>query len=43
MVELDKFVKNQPNHLKEHPKYFASEYEFIDKSFPSVEQADAMF
>ena len=43
MVELDKFINNQPNKLKEHKKYYASEYEFIDKSFPTVEQADALF
>merc|ERR1711957_880154 len=42
LTELDKFLSNEPNDLKSHPKYFASEYALSDKSFPSVEQAEAL-
>ena len=37
LTELDKFLSNEPNDLKSHPKYFASEYTLTDKSFPSLE------
>ena len=38
-MELDKFLKGEENHLKEH-KYFVNyKYEYLDKSFPSTEAA----
>ena len=42
LTELDKFLSNEPNELKSHKKYFGSEYQLTDKSFPSVEQAEAL-
>ena len=42
LTELDKFLSNEPNDLKNHKKYFASEYTLTDKSFPTAEQAEAL-
>ena len=43
MSELGSWLDGQPNHLTEHKKFYGNKgYEFIDKSFPSVEQADAL-
>lgn len=35
LVEVDKFLRGEPNHLKEHPKFLNYPYEYIDKSFPT--------
>ena len=41
LAELGKFLDNQPNELKSHPKFYGNEgYTFMDKSFPTAEQAD---
>jgi len=38
--EVDSFLKGEPNHLKDHPRYLSNyNYEFIDKSFPTAEMA----
>jgi hypothetical protein len=37
--ELDLFLANKPNGLKQHHKYMDYNFEFKDKSFPSVEMA----
>lgn len=37
--ELDAFLDNKPNHLKEHKKFLNYEFEYVDKSYPSLEQA----
>lgn len=37
--ELDAFLDGKPNHLKEHPRFLNYDYEFADKSYPSLEQA----
>jgi hypothetical protein len=43
LVEVDKFLNNEPNHLKEHKRFLNYPFEFIDKSFPSAEKvADMM-
>lgn len=43
LCELDKFLKGEENHLKEH-KYFVNyEYKYMDKGEPTVEAAQAMF
>ena len=39
MRELDAFLDGKPNHLKEHKRFLKYNYEFIDKSYPSLEQA----
>jgi len=39
LTEMDKFLNNKPNALKEHPRYLNYAFEFKDKSFPTVEQA----
>lgn len=44
LVEMDKFLRGEPNHFKDH-KYFAGNYnyEYIDKSYPTVEAAHELF
>ena len=39
LVEVDKFLKNEPNHLKSHEKFYDYPFEFKDKSFPTAEMA----
>eukprot|EP00354_Favella_ehrenbergii_P004923 CAMPEP_0170466570 /NCGR_PEP_ID=MMETSP0123-20130129/10482_1 /TAXON_ID=182087 /ORGANISM="Favella ehrenbergii, Strain Fehren 1" /LENGTH=238 /DNA_ID=CAMNT_0010732735 /DNA_START=15 /DNA_END=731 /DNA_ORIENTATION=+ len=39
LVELNAFLDGKPNALKEHPRFLNYNYEFIDKSYPSLEQA----
>lgn len=39
LTELDAFLNNKPNHLKEHPRYLNYKFDFKDKSFPSAEDA----
>ena len=38
-VELDKFLNNEENNLKGHALYSSYPHTFVDKSFPSEEQA----
>lgn len=37
--ELDAFLDGKANHLKDHPRFLNYEYEFKDKSYPTLEQA----
>lgn len=39
LVEVDKFLSGQPNHLKEHKMFLNGDFTYIDKSFPSAEKA----
>jgi hypothetical protein len=39
LVELDKFLKGEENNLKEHRLYVNYQFEYLDKSFPTVEMA----
>lgn len=39
LTELNNFLNNKPHAMKEHPQYLNYTYEFVDKSFPSEEQA----
>ena len=39
LEQLDLFLDGKENTLKEHPRYLKYDYKFIDKSFPSAEQA----
>ena len=39
LVEVDKFLRGEPNHLKEHKRFYNYDFTFIDKSFPSSEKA----
>lgn len=39
LSELDKFLKGEENHLKEHRHFINYPYEYIDKSFPTPEKA----
>ena len=38
-IELDKFLNNQENKLKEHKNFVNYKYEYLDKSFPTAEAA----
>ena len=42
LAEVDKFLRGEPNHLKEHPRFLDYPYEFIDKSFPSTDAVKEM-
>lgn len=39
LAELDKFLRCEENKLKEHKNFVNYNYEFIDKSFPTSENA----
>jgi len=39
LTEMDAFLNNKPNHLKEHPRFLNYAFQFKDKSFPSAEMA----
>ena len=43
LVELDKFLRGEENHLKEHKNFVNYKYEYLDKSYPSVEAAHSLF
>jgi len=43
LTEVDKFLKGEKHHLKEHKRFYDYNFEFIDKSFPTAEKvADLM-
>jgi hypothetical protein len=43
LSEVDKFLMGEPNHLKDHPRFYNYNFELKDKSFPSAEKvADLM-
>lgn len=37
--ELDRFLRGEENNLKGHKSFINYNYEYIDKSFPTVEAA----
>jgi len=39
LTELNAFLDGKENHLKDHPRFLNFNYEFIDKSYPSADQA----
>jgi hypothetical protein len=39
LKELDAFLDGKPNHLKEHARFMNYNFEFKDKSYPTLEQA----
>ena len=39
MIELDKFLKGDENKLKEHAFFMNYKYEYMEKDFPTIEQA----
>lgn len=43
LVELDKFLRGEDNKLKEHKNFVNYKFEYLDKSYPSVEQAHDLF
>ena len=43
LTELDKFLRGEDNKLKEHKNFINYKYEYLDKSFPSVEAAHHLF
>lgn len=43
MIELDKFLRGEENRLKEHKNFINYKYEYMDKSFPTVEAAHSLF
>ena len=42
LTELNAFLDGKPNHLKDHPRFLNFNYEFIDKSYPSQEDAKSL-
>ena len=40
---MDKFLRGEDNKLKEHKNFMNYEYEYLDKSFPTVEKAHDLF
>jgi hypothetical protein len=42
LTELDKFLKGEDNKLKEHKNFVNYNYEYLDKSFPTAEKAQAL-
>lgn len=41
--EVNKFLRSEPNKLKEHKNFVNYTYEYLDKSFPTVEAAHDLF
>ena len=39
LVEVDKFLRGEENHLKEHKNFVNYKYDFMDKSYPNAERA----
>ena len=39
LIEVDKFLKGEENKLKEHRNFINYDFEYIDKSYPTVEIA----
>ena len=42
LKELDAFLDNKENHLKDHPRFLNYEYSFKDKSYPTLDQAESL-
>ena len=42
LAEVDKFLRGEEHHLKDHKKYLNYPYEFMDKSFPTAEAVREM-
>ena len=43
LTEVDKFLNNEENDLKNHKRFYNWNFEFVDKSFPTAEKvADVM-
>jgi hypothetical protein len=40
---MDKFLKGEENNWKEHKFYFKEKFDYIDKSFPTLELAAEVF
>lgn len=40
---MDKFLRGEENHFKEHPRYLEFPFEYKDKSYPTVEDAKKLF
>ena len=36
---MDKFLRGEENTWKQHPNYINYNYQYLDKSFPTAEQA----
>lgn len=43
LSELDKFLRGEDNKLKEHKNFVNYKFEYLDKSYPSVEAAHDLF
>jgi hypothetical protein len=37
-VEVDKFLRGEENHLKDHKTFYNHPFEFKDKSFPTADK-----
>ena len=42
LTELDAFLDGKPNHLKDHPRFLNYNFQYKDKSYPTLEQAKAL-
>ena len=38
LSEMDKFLRGEPNKLKEHKQFVNYSYDFLDKSFPTTDK-----
>jgi hypothetical protein len=43
LVEVDKFLRGEPNKLKEHKNFVNYKYDYVDKSFPTPEAVHDLF
>lgn len=43
LSELGKFLKGEDNKLKEHKSFVNYNFEYMDKSYPTVEKAHDLF
>lgn len=42
LMEVDKFLRGEPNTLKDHPRFLNYPFEFTDKSFPTADAVKDM-
>lgn len=42
LVEVDKFLRGEENHLKDHKKFYNYPFEYVDKSFPTADAVKDM-
>ena len=43
LIEMDKFLNGEENNLKDHRYFVNYKYEYLDKSYPTVDAAHRLF